>query len=135
FVKTSGSEGIHVLVPIERRHTYAATREFSEIVASAIARTHPGLATTEWSKKKRRGVLVDWNQNGEGKTIASVYSVRPKPGAPVSTPVRWDEVNEKLSPADFTMNVVLDRIGRLGDVYEGVLKTRQSLAKALKAVM
>src|SRR5205823_1154477 len=88
FVKTSGSEGIHVLVPIERRHTYADTREFSEIVASAIARTHPGLATTEWSKKKRRGVLIDSNQNGEGKTIASVYSVRPRPGAPVSTPLR-----------------------------------------------
>ena len=82
FPKTSGSEGIHILVPVARRHTYAQTREFSEIVAGALARAHPGLATTEWTKAKRRGVLIDSNQNGEGKTIASVYSVRPKPGAP-----------------------------------------------------
>ena len=68
--------------------------EFAEIVAGALARAHRGLVTTEWTKAKRRGVLIDSNQNGEGKTIASVYSVRPKPGAPVSTPLRWDEVDE-----------------------------------------
>ena len=62
---------------------------------------HPGLVTTEWLKKKRRGVLVDHRQNGHGKTIASVYSVRPKPGAPVSTPLRWEELAEKLRPRDF----------------------------------
>ena len=100
FVKTSGADGIHVLVPIARRHTYADTREFSAIIAGALARTHRGLVTTEWSKAKRRGVLIDSNQNGEGKTIASAYSVRPKAGAPVSTPLRWDEVNEELDPAD-----------------------------------
>ena len=82
FPKTSGSKGIHVLVPIERRHTYDETREFAEIVAGTLARTHRGLVTTEWTKAKRRGVLIDANQNGEGKTIASVYSVRPRPGAP-----------------------------------------------------
>ena len=81
LVKTSGSEGIHILVPIARRHTYADTREFSAIVGNALARTHRGLVTTEWTRSKRRGVLVDSNQNGEGKTIASVYSVRPKAGA------------------------------------------------------
>ena len=86
FPKTSSAEGMHVLVPVERRYTFDDTREFSEIVARAIARTHRGLATTEWTKSKRRGVLIDTNQNGEGKTIASVYSVRPRPGAPVSTP-------------------------------------------------
>ena len=132
FPKTSGSEGIHVLVPIDRRHTYDDTREFSEVVAGAIARTHPKLATTEWSKARRRGVLIDSNQNGEGKTIASVYSVRPKPGAPVSTPLRWDEVNERLDPAAFTMDAVLERVEREGDLFEGVLKTRQSLGAALK---
>ena len=79
-VKTSGSEGIHILVPVARRHTYADTREFSAIIANALARTHRGLVTTEWTKAKRRGVLIDSNQNGEGKTIASVYSVRPKAG-------------------------------------------------------
>jgi bifunctional non-homologous end joining protein LigD len=134
FAKTSGSEGIHILVPVERRHTYADTREFSEIIASAIASTHPKLATTEWSKKKRRGVLIDSNQNGEGKTIASVYSVRPKPGAPVSTPLRWEEVNEDLDPFAFTMDAVLARVERHGDLFAGVLTTKQTLSKALKAL-
>jgi bifunctional non-homologous end joining protein LigD len=78
--------------------------------------------------------LIDSNQNGEGKTIASVYSVRPKPNAPVSTPVRWDEVDDKLNPADYTMQVVLDRVREHGDLSAGVLTTRQSLAKALKRV-
>jgi bifunctional non-homologous end joining protein LigD len=134
FPKTSGSEGIHILVPVARRHTYADTREFSEIVAGALARAHPGLVTTEWTKAKRRGVLIDSNQNGEGKTIASVYSVRPKAGAPVSTPLRWDEVNESLDPSAFTMDAVLDRVAREGDLYEGVLTTKQSLANALKSL-
>ena len=133
FPKTSGAEGMHVLVPIARRWTYADTREFSEIVARALARTHRGLVTTEWSKAKRKGVLIDSNQNGEGKTIASVYSVRPKDGAPVSTPLRWDEVNEKLDPAEFTMDVVLARVQEHGDLFEGVLTTKQSLGAALRS--
>ena len=80
FPKTSSADGMHVLVPVERRYTFEDTRRFSEIVAGAIARSHRGLATTEWTKSKRRGVLIDSNQNGEGKTIASVYSVRPRRG-------------------------------------------------------
>jgi bifunctional non-homologous end joining protein LigD len=134
FPKTSSADGMHVLVPVERRYTYDDTREFSEIVGAAIARVHRGLATTEWAKSKRRGVLIDSNQNGEGKTIASVYSVRPRPGAPVSTPLRWDEVNEDLDPAAFTMDVVLERIQKHGDLFEGVLKTKQRLDKALAAL-
>ena len=132
FPKTSGADGFHVLVPVERRHTYDDTRAFAEIVAGTLARTHRGLVTTEWAKSKRRGVLVDANQNGEGKTIASVYSVRPRPGAPVSTPLRWDEVNEDLDPRDFTMEVVLGRVEQEGDLFAGVLSTRQSLGRALK---
>jgi bifunctional non-homologous end joining protein LigD len=134
FAKTSSADGMHVLVPVERRYTFDDTREFSEIVAAAVARTHRGLATTEWSKTRRRGVLIDSNQNGEGKTIASAYSVRPRPGAPVSTPLRWDEVNEELDPSAFTMEVVLDRVRRHGDLFEGVLKTRQRIDKALAAL-
>ncbi len=133
-VKTSGSDGIHVLVPIARRHTYDQTREFCEIVASTLARTHRGLVTTEWTRAKRRGVLIDSNQNGEGKTIASVYSVRPRPGAPVSTPLRWDEVTEGLDPRQFTMDVVRSRIEEHGDLFEPVLHGRQSLTDALKRV-
>jgi bifunctional non-homologous end joining protein LigD len=134
FPKTSGGKGFHVLVPIDRRSTFEDTRRFAEHVAGAIARTHPKLATTEWSKARRRGVLIDANQNGEGKTIASAYSVRPKPGAPVSTPLRWDEVNDKLNPSIYTMPVVLERIRQHGDLYAGVLTTRQSLSKALKRI-
>jgi bifunctional non-homologous end joining protein LigD len=134
FAKTSSAEGMHVLLPVERRYTYTQTREFCEIVAGALARTHRGLVTTEWSKAKRRGVLIDANQNGEGKTIASVYSVRPRPGAPVSTPLRWDEVEESLDPTTFTMDPVLERVRRHGDLFEGVLTTRQRLEPALRAL-
>ncbi|TML85295.1 MAG: DNA ligase D [Actinobacteria bacterium] len=134
FAKTSGADGMHVLVPVERRHTFDDTRRFAEIVAGAIARSNRGLATTEWSKSKRRGVLIDANQNGEGKTIASVYSVRPKPGAPVSTPLRWNEVKRGLDPKLFTMAATLERVRKHGDLFEGVLKTKQRLDKALAAL-
>jgi bifunctional non-homologous end joining protein LigD len=134
YPKTSGSDGIHVLVPIDRRYTYGHTREFAEIIASTLERTHPGLVTTQWSKAKRRGVLIDANQNGEGKTIASVYSVRPREGAPVSTPLGWDEVNEQLDPLEFTMDVVRGRIDRDGDLFAPVLRGGQSLGAALKRI-
>jgi len=132
FPKTSGSHGMHVLVPIARRHTYDDTREFAEIVAGALATTNRGLVTTEWTKSKRKGVLIDANQNGEGKTIASVYSVRPRDGAPVSTPLRWDEVDGSLDFRTFTMDVVRERIEKQGDLYEGVLTTKQLLGPALR---
>jgi bifunctional non-homologous end joining protein LigD len=134
FPKTSGSDGMHVLVPIERRYTYDDTREFAEIVGSALARTHRGLVTTEWSKAKRRGVLVDANQNGQGKTIAFAYSVRPQAGAPVSTPLRWEELTDDLDPGAFTMDVVRERIHTHGDLYEGVLKQKQRLEPALRTL-
>jgi bifunctional non-homologous end joining protein LigD len=134
FPKTSGSRGIHVLVPIARRHSYAEVREFAGIVAGALARAHPGLVTTEWAKEKRRGVLVDANQNGPGKTNAVVYSVRPRAGAPVSTPLRWEEVAPGLDPSAYTMDVVLDRVTADGDLYAGVLGGGQSLTKALRAL-
>jgi bifunctional non-homologous end joining protein LigD len=134
FPKTSGAFGLHVLVPIERRHSYDDTRRFATEVARAIAGTRPDVATTEWSKAKRRGVLIDASQNAKGKSIASVYSVRPMPSAPVSTPLRWDEVNETLDPSSYTMEEVLDRLDRHGDLYEGVLKTKQRLGPALRAL-
>ena len=131
FPKTSGSKGMHILVPVARRHTHAETRRLAEVVAGALERAHPGLVTTAFRKAKRRGVLIDANQNGEGKTIASVYSVRPRAGAAVSSPLRWDEVTEDLDPRDLTMEVVLDRVARHGDLYAPVLERRQSLTAAL----
>jgi bifunctional non-homologous end joining protein LigD len=134
FPKTSGSRGVHILVPIARRQTFAEAREFASIIAGALARAHPDLVTTEWSKRKRRGVLVDANQNGTGKTNASVYSVRPRAGAPVSTPLRWEELVPGLELASFTMGTVLDRVARDGDLFAGVLEGKQSLTKALRSL-
>jgi bifunctional non-homologous end joining protein LigD len=134
FPKTSGSRGIHVLVPIARRHTFAQAHEFASVIAGGLARAHPKLVTTEWSKTKRHGVLVDANQNGAGKTTASVYSVRPRAGATVSTPLRWEEVEPGLDPSQFTMDAVLDRVAEHGDLFAGVLESRQSLTQALRAL-
>jgi bifunctional non-homologous end joining protein LigD len=132
YVKTSGADGIHVLVPITRRSTFPETYELAELVSRKLEAANPGLVTTEWLKKKRRGVLVDHRQNGHGKTIASAYSVRPKPGAPVSTPLRWEELGEKVRPRDFGMREALERVERHGDLFEPVLKGGQGLGAALK---
>ena len=131
YVKTSGADGIHVLAPITRRSTFEQTYAFAERASRLLERRHPGKLTTEWLKKKRSGVLVDHRQNGWGKTIASVYSVRPREGAPVSTPLRWDEVNEGLDPLAFTMDAVLARIEKHGDLFSPVLRGKQSIGKAL----
>ena len=131
YVKTSGADGIHVLLPITRRATFPQTYEFAELLSRQLEAGHPGLVTTEWLKKKRRGVLVDHRQNGHGKTIASVYSVRPKPGAPVSTPLRWEELTERVRPRDFGRREALDRVAKHGDLFEPVLKGGQALAPAL----
>lgn len=132
FPKTSGAKGMHVLVPLARRHTHDDARRFASIVAAALARAHPGLVTTEWARRKRRGVLIDVHQNGAGRTTASAYSVRPRAGAPVSTPLRWDEVRPGLEPGAFTMDVALERVARHGDLAAGVLTQRQTLTAALR---
>jgi bifunctional non-homologous end joining protein LigD len=134
YVKTSGSDGIHVVVPIERRATFEDTYAFAELLSRQLEAEHPGEVTTEWLKKKRSGVLVDHRQNGWGRTIASVYSVRPKPGAPVSTPLRWEELTEDVRPRDFPMAVALERIAEHGDLFEPVLHASQRLGPALKAL-
>jgi bifunctional non-homologous end joining protein LigD len=132
YVKTSGADGIHVLVPIARRSSYEETYELAERVSRRLEAEHEGLVTTEWLKRKRRGVLVDHRQNGWGKTIASVYSVRPRPGAPVSTPLRWEELGERVRPRDFGMREALERIERHGDLFEPVLRGRQALGPGLR---
>jgi bifunctional non-homologous end joining protein LigD len=134
FVKTSGADGIHVVLPIVRRSSYEDTYTFAELLSRKLEADHPGEVTTEWLKKKRSGVLIDHRQNGHGKTIASVYSVRPKPGAPVSTPLHWDELTEDVRPRDFTMAVALERVAKHGDLFEPVLRVKQALGPALKAL-
>jgi bifunctional non-homologous end joining protein LigD len=134
YVKTSGADGIHVVAPITRRSSFEQTYDFAEQVSRLLEGRHDGLVTTEWLKKKRRGVLVDHRQNGWGKTIASVYSVRPKPGAPVSTPLRWDELTPDVRPRDFTMEVALERVREHGDLFAPVLEEPRPLAPAARAL-
>ena len=134
FVRTSGGEGLHVLVPVARRYTYADTRAFSELVADALVRARPDLVTTERSLERRRGVFVDTKMNGEGMTIASAYSVRPLPGPPVATPLAWHELEPGLDPGSFTMRCVLERVAEQGDLHAGLLSTRQRLEPALARV-
>jgi len=132
YVKTSGADGIHVLAPIKRRASYEDTYAFAEAASRLLEARHPGLVTTEWLKKKRTGVLVDHRQNGWGKTIASVYSVRPRPGAPVSTPLRWEELTPSVRPRQFTREVALERVERKGDLFAPVLEEPRPLAAAAK---
>jgi bifunctional non-homologous end joining protein LigD len=132
YVKTSGADGIHVVAPITRRSSFGDTFAFAEAASRLLERRHPGLVTTEWLKRKREGVLVDHRQNGAGKTIASVYSVRPKPGAPVSTPLRWEELDESVTPRRFTMEVALQRVAEHGDLFAPVLEEARPLAAAAK---
>jgi bifunctional non-homologous end joining protein LigD len=132
YVKTSGADGIHVLVPIARRYGFDQTYAFAEAVSRRLESENPGVVTTEWLKRKREGVLLDHRQNGHGKTLASVYSVRPKPTAPVSTPLRWEELTDDVRPADFTMAVALERVERHGDLFAPTLEGGQSLGAALR---
>src|ERR687883_1871448 len=132
--KTSGGGGMHVLVPIARRSGYDETYEFAELLSRRLEERHPGKLTTEWLKEKRQGVLVDHRQNGWGKTIASVYSVRPKPRAPVSTPLRWEELDGRLDYRRLGMAAARERLAREGDLFAPVLETRQALGPALRGL-
>jgi bifunctional non-homologous end joining protein LigD len=127
FARTSGGEGLHVLVPLARRHTHEESRRFAHAVAAALARARPELVTVEVSTAKRRGVYVDAKMNGHGQQVVAPYSVRPLPGAPVATPLDWRELREDLDPAQFTPAVVLDRVARDGDLHEPLLHGRQRL--------
>ncbi len=133
--RTSGATGMHILVPVEPGLTFDEVRRFARIVCEGIVRARPDLATTVTTVRDRGPrVYLDHNQNGRGRSISSVYSVRPRPGAPVATPLRWDEVLPGLSPRDFTMGVVARRVERHGDLARGLIDDRQSLAAALAAL-
>jgi bifunctional non-homologous end joining protein LigD len=134
YPKTSGADGMHVFVPIERGHSFEETHAFAEAVANVLEDRHPGIVTTEWLKAKRSGVLIDYHQNGAGRTTASVYSVRPKPGATVSMPLHWDELEDGLDRRAFTMAVALQRIEEHGDLFAPVLAAGQSLETSKAAL-
>lgn len=134
YPKTSGSRGIHVYVPLEPGHAYGRVRRFVERVGRLLAAATPEDVTMDRYIPNRKGkVFVDSGQNRAGATIASVYSVRPRAGAPVSTPVRWEELGH-VNPEDFTIATVWDRISRHGDLFAPVLEGGQVLDHAEEAV-
>ncbi len=116
YPKTTGQKGLHVLVPLGGALTHAQARTLGELLARAVEARHPDLSTTARALSARGGrVYLDYLQNGLGKTIAAPYTVRPRPGAPVSTPLRWSEVTARLDPSRFTIRNVPRRAERLGD--------------------
>jgi bifunctional non-homologous end joining protein LigD len=126
FAKTSGSKGVHVYVPIVRGPLQKEVWRFAKEFSVAIARHEPALMTSEYRKDKRPPgrVLVDYNQNRWGATLASVYSVRPTPRASVSAPVTWDEIEAGISIDDFRINNMLERIARVGDLWKPLAAKR-----------
>jgi bifunctional non-homologous end joining protein LigD len=122
-VKTSGKRGIHILVPIARGPSHAQATAFAASIAQAVAKVHPKIATVERSIDKRKGRLyVDAGQNGRGRTIVSPYTIRALDGAPVSTPLMWSEVTEKLDPRKFTIKTVRDRVAKYGDLFAPAIR-------------
>ncbi len=133
-VRTTGGDGLHVLVPLGRRHSHEEAREFARVVSRALARAQPALVTVERVAGRRHGVYVDAKMNGHGQQLVAPYSVRPLIGAPVATPLRWEELDASLDPKRFTMRVVAERAARDGDVHAPLLRGRQRLDVALARV-
>lgn len=126
YPKTSGSRGIHVYIPIRRGPLQKQVWTFAKKLSKDLAQKFPKLITAEYRVAKRpaKHVLVDYNQNAWGRTLASVYSVRPKPGAPVSTPVEWSEIERGFKIQDFRIDNVPERVERLGDLFRPLLLAR-----------
>ena len=139
YPKTSGATGMQVYVPLDGTHSYAEARAFVERVCRLINRTWPEGTTMEWEIAKRSGkVFLDYAMVSEGRNIGSVYSVRAKPGAPVSTPLKWDELEQDVEPGDFTIATVWNRFEQVGDLFAPVLAggtpKGQNLLKAMDAL-
>jgi DNA ligase D len=132
YPKTSGGRGIHVYVRIEPRWTFTDVRHAAIAFGRELERRLPGEVTTKWWKEERgERIFIDYNQNARDRTIASAYSVRPKPGAPVSAPVGWDELGE-VSPEDFTVATMPARFAEVGDLHAGIDEVAHSLDPLLE---
>ena len=130
FIKTSGATGMHVYVAIRRGPTQKQVWTFAKALAQTIASEHPRIATSEYiiAKRPYGRVFVDYNQNAWGKTLASVYSVRPTPGATVSTPLTWSEVENGVDREAFHLDNVPERVAALGDLWAPLLAARGRFA-------
>ena len=135
YAKTTGSKGIHVYIPIVRGPLQKEVWTFAKAIAIELESRHPDIITAEYRKVKRPHgrVLVDYNQNAWGRTLASIYSIRPTPVASVSTPVTWEEIERGVKIEDFRVDNVVARVKKLGDLWKPVLgKKRFDLYKILK---
>src|SRR5215510_12904200 len=127
FPKTSGGRGIHILVRIEPRWTFTQVRYSAIAFARELERRMPDLVTSAWWKEERGvKVFIDYNQNARDRTVASAYSVRPRPGAPVSAPLRWEELTD-VDPSDFTVRTMAARFAEHGDLHEHIDDVSYSL--------
>ena len=126
LVKTTGSSGVHIYVPIVRGPLQKQVWTFAKALAQALASEHPKLLTAEYriAARPKGRVLVDYNQNAWGRTLASIYSVRPKPRAPVSAPLEWSEVENGVELADFRLDNMPARLAQVGDLWKPLLQSR-----------
>jgi DNA ligase D len=132
FPKTSGGRGVHIYVRIEPRWTFTDVRHAAIAFGRELERRLPGEVTTKWWKEERgERIFVDYNQNARDRTIASAYSIRPKPGAPVSAPVTWDELPD-VAPEDFTVETMPARFAEVGDRHAAIDDVAHSLEPLLE---
>jgi bifunctional non-homologous end joining protein LigD len=135
FCKTSGASGLHVYVPLKNRYEYAVVRDFAKIIATLVQEQLPKTTSLVRSLAKRGPkIYVDYLQNSGGQTLASVYSLRPVPGATVSVPLEWKEVNHRLHPSQFHVKNALRRVEKKGDLFSAVLGSPVSIDKALRSI-
>lgn len=135
YPKTSGKTGIHVYVPLGAKYTFEQARMFAHLIVIEVNKRQPKLTSIERNPEHRKNrIYLDWLQNREGQTLATAYSVRPTPDASVSMPLRWDEVNQKLKPSDFTIKNAAARVKQHGDLWKPVLGKGIDLAAILKRV-
>ena len=134
LVKTTGSRGLHVVLPLNRKAAFAEVHSFAHDVAEVLARREPEKVTIEQRKEKRQGrVLVDYMRNSYGQLVVAPYSVRAIAGAPVAAPLDWEEVSSgKISPQKYTVKNVFQRLSRKGDPWEGQWSKTYGLDKAGK---
>jgi DNA primase len=132
FPKTSGGRGVHIYVRIEPRWTFTDVRHAAIAFGRELERRLPGEVTTKWWKEERgQAIFVDYNQNARDRTIASAYSLRPLPGAPVSTPIRWDELSD-VDPRAFNLRTVPQRYAEIGDPHAEIDDVHHSLEPLLE---
>lgn len=132
FPKTSGGAGLQIFVPLTPGHSYAEVRAFCGAIGGLLRAAYPEKVTLEPNKAKRAGkVYVDVDQNAKGQTLVAPYSVRPYPGAPVSAPITWEELDSDFLPEQFTITTIFDRIESVGDPFATAMTAKQDLRPAL----